>query len=722
MPDHLFMSEVTQPVLIKDGDLFLVSCSDGTIADGNGNGDGAGLFFHDTRFVSRYALKLGDQPPMPLMASSAHGRQAVLQLSNYHLSTEDGCDLPLQSLGIELHRRLEGESRALFEALTIRSFAPNAVQFTLSLELDARFEDLFELRGAKPKIRGKLTRTTTASGLSFEYEGADSVRRALEVSFSPCPSGVTAHEGGPAVAVFDLELEPQASATLGITFHVLAADEPSARLSTQADPAAGFFDDVHFASDCAPLEAVMHRSFSDLRMLQTRRGHEFIAGGLPWFVAPFARDSIIAALQTLPFDSRPAEGIARLLAAHQGSKTNAETREEPGKIAHELRVGEMAQLREIPHHPSYFSIDATPLFLVLIGRHVAWTGCLDLFNELRGAIDQALTWLETHGDTDGDGYVDYRGVGDEGPINQGWKDSSRAIVHPDGRLAEPPIALCEVQGYVYLAKMLLASAYRQAGELQVAARLTDEAQELARRFNQDFWMADEGCFCLALAAGGEQVRTVASNAGHALWSGITEADKARRTAERLLRPDMSSGWGVRTLSNTARAYNPLHYHLGSVWPFDNALLVEGLIRYGLTGAAETLFKDVLQAATCFSLGRLPEFYVGFQRAPDLFPARCPFAEPLQAWSAGAVPAMVIAFLGLRRCSVQGLTLDKPQLPPGAGRISMDLRTAREERLRCEFARTASGDVEVQCRGPGADVPISRAHAIAPTTTRQRRPA
>ena len=308
---------------------------------------------------------------------------------------------------------------------------------------------------------------------------------------------------------------------------------------------------------------------------------------MPWFVAPFGRDSILAALQTLSFDARPAEGVARLFAAYQGRRDDPETWEQPGKIPHELRLGQMARLKEVPHRPSYMSIDATPLFLILVGRHVEWTGALALFTELRPAIDAALDWMSREARAGG-GYLAYRGETPAGPINQGWKDSTLGIPRKDGSVPASPIALCEVQGYAYLAWTLIAAALRQAGEAAEGKRLEAATAALRRRFNRDFWMEDEGCYALALEKGGRQVTVVTSNAGQVLWSGIAEPGKAERTAKRLSRPDMDCGWGIRTLSNLESTYNPLNYHLGSVWPFDNALIVDGLRRYGQDAAAVKL--------------------------------------------------------------------------------------------------------------------------------------
>lgn len=665
MSNQLFMTEVVQPVLIKAGELFLAAAPDGTVsADGE---DGSGLYFHDTRYLSRYRLTIGGKAPMTLMTSSAAGDEAAIQLSNHEIRGEDAPPLPMQALHIDLRRKLDNASRMLTDRLQVRSFAAGEVDVRLALTFDAGFEDLFRQRGAAPGARGRMERTAGADRISFAYQGADGVTRRLEASFSPPPTRLLADGTDPVLAVYDLRLARQAVSDLTVTFRLSEEGRSDLRDPPHAAPSRPLV----FASDDSRLDAAMSASFRDLRLLGTRLDHDFIAGGLPWFAAPFARDSIIAALQLMAWDPELAKGVARQLAHGQGRRRDAETFEEPGKIPHELRVGEMARLREIPHRPSYFSIDATPLFLVLVARHAAVTGSPDLATALGDEVEAALGWIDGRMAADPRGYLSYHEVNEDGLVNQGWKDSGTAIVHPDGRMATGPVSLCEVQAYVYLAKTELAGTFESRGDAATAARLRAEAGALRDRFNADFWMENEGCYCLALEKDGAQVRSVASNAGHALWAGIAGPDQARRTAERLLRPDMSSGWGVRTLSDAAPGYNPLHYHLGSVWPFDNALLVEGLLAYGLQEEASGLFADILDAASHFSLWRLPEFYVGFRREAGHSPARCPFAEPLQAWSAGALPGMVAAFLDLGGQRSRSAAATAPAiLPPGVSRIAL----------------------------------------------------
>ncbi|HET6631000.1 MAG TPA: glycogen debranching N-terminal domain-containing protein [Woeseiaceae bacterium] len=684
MSDHIFMAEVVQPVLIKNGGLFLSCQGDGDITVVCGSG--LGLFYRDTRYLSCYELRLGGKPPLTLMTSAARGDQSVHELTNAAIPQLDGANLAAQSLGLRLERTVDGEALSLLDRLVLRSFTAAPIAFCLTVTVEALFEDLFELRGAEANKRGPPPKYTESErGLAFRYHGADGINRSLVLAFSRVPRLIHRHRAR--VAAFDFSLGGRGREALDITFSVAEEGKPiSAR-----PPKPEFYSGVHIESDNAVLDRVMERSLRDLAMLRTGLESNFIAGGMPWFVAPFGRDSILAALQTLVFDPRPAEGVARLFAKYQGGRDNPETGEQPGKIPHELRLGAMAHLNEVPHRPSYLSIDSTALFLILVGRHAEWTGNLRLFEELRPAIDAALDWINREVEGDENGYLSYRGETPEGPINQGWKDSTRGVPRKDGSMPHAPIALCEVQGYVYLAQILIAAALRRAGEDMKSDRLEDAAEALRKRFNRDFWMEDEGCYALALEKGARQVTVVTSNAGQALWSGIAEAEKAARTAARMLRSDMECGWGIRTLSNLEKTYNPLNYHLGSVWPFDNSLIVDGFRRYGLDAAAVRIFDALLDAAGCFALGRLPEFYVGFAREPDLFPARCPFAEPMQAWSSGAIPYMLMSLLGMR-AGRSGPEFDRPMLPGGVGRLSIRGITLAAERFDCDFTRGPAGAI------------------------------
>jgi glycogen debranching enzyme len=334
------------------------------------------------------------------------------------------------------------------------------------------------------------------------------------------------------------------------------------------------------------------------------------------------------------------------MAKYQGIKIDPWRDEEPGKIMHELRVGEMAHLNEIPQTPYYGTIDATPLFLVLVARHAAWIGELRVFNDLRPNIEAALSWMSEYGDRNHDGYLEYQKASKNGLSNQGWKDSGDAITNEDGRLAQPPISLVEVQGYVYLAKISLADLYELAGESRRATELRQQAESLRSRFNRDFWIEDRQFYALALESKNRPVSVISSNPGQALWTGIIDRTNARATVDRLMSDELFSGWGIRTLASKERRYNPIGYHLGTVWPHDNALIAAGCRRYGFDQEACRVFTALVEAAEQFEHHRLPEVFAGFRRENYGVPVRYPVACHPQAWAAGAVPYLVQAVLGL----------------------------------------------------------------------------
>jgi glycogen debranching enzyme len=433
---------------------------------------------------------------------------------------------------------------------------------------------------------------------------------------------------------------------------------------------------------------------------------EYFAAGVPWYVALFGRDSIITALQTLAYDPEVARETLELLAHYQAHEVDEWRDAQPGKILHELRVGELAHLGQIPHTPYYGSIDATPLFLLLVARHAAWTGSLALFRKLRENVELALDWIDHYGDLDGDGYVEYDSVTDDAMINQGWKDSGDAIVNADGSLAEPPIALVEVQGYVYRAKVELAALYERAGEADRAARLRREAQELRDRFNRDFWLEDLGCYALALQAGNRPVALLTSNAGHTLWTGIASPEHGQQTARRLMQDDMFSGWGIRTVSDAAGCYNPTAYHLGTVWPHDNGLIAAGMRRYGHDDAAHRILEGMIRAAMNFESYRLPELFSGFSRDEYGVPVPYPIASHPQAWSAGAIPHLLTTLLGLRAEAFDNrLLLVRPTLPDYVDRLHLRGLRIGQGQVDLRLERTGKDHSAVQVLNVQGDVDV-----------------
>jgi glycogen debranching enzyme len=377
-----------------------------------------------------------------------------------------------------------------------------------------------------------------------------------------------------------------------------------------------------------------------------------------------------------------------LLASLQGKQVDEWREEEPGKILHEIRVGEMAQLNEIPHTPYYGTIDATPLFLILVGEHAKWTGSLNLFNELRRCVEAALDWITWYGDTDGEGYIDYFCKTEKGLSNQGWKDSGDAIVNTDGTLATPPIALVEVQAYVYQAKRKIAELFRGVGDDKRGRQLEHEANELRERFNRDYWV-DKGWYALALQKDKKPVEVLSSNAGHALWAGIADEDKAGLTAASLMTDEMFNGWGVRTLSAQELYYNPLGYHIGTVWPHDNSIIASGFKRYGFDAAALRIFVGMVEAAMHFDGHRLPELFCGFRRDDYGIPVPYPVACQPQAWAAGTMPYLLKTLLGLEPEGFENrLRIVRPVLPDFVNQVVIHRLKIGSARADLKFERVA----------------------------------
>jgi glycogen debranching enzyme len=397
--------------------------------------------------------------------------------------------------------------------------------------------------------------------------------------------------------------------------------------------------------------------------------------GVPWYVAPFGRDSIITALQLLPYHAAVAAGTLRFLAAWQGRTHDAFKDEEPGKILHEYRRGEMASCREVPFIPYYGTIDATPLFLILLAEYVRWTGDLRLARTLWPAAQAALAWMRESGDRDGDGYLEYATQSELGLVNQGWKDSEDSVSHANGALATPPIALAEVQGYAFAALSGAAELASALGDAALAATLRDEAAALFERFNRDFWLSHEGFYALALDGAKRPCEVVASNIGHCLWTGIVPEARAAGVAKRLLAEDMFSGWGIRTLSARERRYNPMSYHNGSVWPHDNAIAAAGFRRYRFGAFVQTVASGLFDASRHFERSRLPELFCGFGRRTGHGPISYPVACSPQAWAAGSGLQLLTAMLGLDADALAGrLTFVSPQLPPWLREVEIhDLR-------------------------------------------------
>ncbi len=717
MADRPLSIDIRHPLILKANDLVLLTRENGNIPR---EFPGFGLFYRDTCYLGAYVLHLHGTKPLLLMASDAEGMAAQIELTNSKLATANGSSIPDHKLSLKRTLLVLDDGPLFIDTITVRNFAENSIVLPISLEFQTTFESMFVLRGAPEGKRGRLLAPVWEdSALRFCYEGADGVRRTLLVDFS-LPPVIAPRTTEQTIAHFELCLAPRDAQDLIITCRVderaNADPAPSvvASLSAEAMRKAKKEASDHLLDGYACLETssrgfgeVVARSLSDVALLQVRRGsHRFTAAGMPWFVGLFGRDSLLPTIQCLAFNPDLGAYTTRALAHWQGQKDVVNTREQPGKILHELRVGELANLHEVTQTPSYASVDSTLLFLIAIARHVNWTGDLGLFQELRSSVDAALAWLSRKL-SEGQGYVTYEGLAEGNqPVNQSWRDSGTGVLRKDGAYPVPPLALVEVQGYAFQAMILVAGLLRRVGDGARADALETTAADLRARFLREFWMEAECCYCLALEKGGRQVASVTSNAAQVLWTGIASPEHAAQVAARVMRPDMFSGWGVRTLSADHAAFDPLAYQQGSVWAFDNALIVSGLRHYAENAAALRVTAATLDAARGFPRGRLPEFIAGTQREPGDGPTHTPRADPLQAWSAAAVPFMVTELLGLHADGFAGrLDVCRPLLPDGVDKLTLhDVRVAAGN-ASLRFTRCGGRiDVEVVANG-GVEVVI-----------------
>lgn len=589
----------------------------------------------------------------------------------------------------------------------------------MSFTFRSAFEDLYAVKGTLHEPLGVRREQRWVNGmLHYFYEGRDGMYRSLTVHFLPAVDTTdddTAH--------FDVRLDPgekrQFLISLVLRESRNARDVPPqplkqtniAQLETglRRDAEAWMQSITEITSDSFVLQQIMTRSLRDLRVLRsTLNGETFFAGGVPWFVTIFGRDSLITAYQMLAFDPDISAKTLRLLARYQGDRVDEWRDEQPGKMLHELRVGEAAHLGLIPHTPYYGTIDATPLFLMLLGAHAAWTGDLSLFHELRSNVERALDWMDRYGDRHGEAFVAYdsSSTSKQRLINQGWKDSGDAIVNADGSIAKPPIALVEVQGYAYRAKVVIADLFQRAGASDRADRLRQEADILRRRFNRSFWLEDLSFYALALQGDDKPAAVVSSNPGQALWSGIVDAEKAAFIAKRLMADDLFCGWGVRTLSAKERAYNPMSYHLGSVWPHDNSLIAAGLRRYGFDDAALHIFSGLAKAAIHFKAYQLPELFCGFDQGDYHIPIPYPVADHPQAWASGSMPYFVSTLLGLQpEAFDRKLRIVRPILPESVHTLELHRLQVGGAIVDLRFERAGDGQVQVHVLKTNGDLDV-----------------
>ena len=685
------VGNLADTVVIKQGNLFLVSLPDGRLPAEVPHP--LGLWFRDCRFLSAHELRIGGELPRLLVASDSRGTEAIHELSNPDLELPGGGVLAAQSLRVRVERRVEAAG-ALHERISVRSYHREPLRLPLELRLRADFEPMLAVRGIVDRVK----RPPPENGPEgFSTTGRDGVARATTIEVSPEPV-----RPGPGLLRFDLDLAPGAEQTVELLYRVT---ENGGRRAEGAPRAALLADGTRVRSDDQLFNRILERSLLDLELLGSELdGHGYFAAGVPWFATLFGRDSLITALETLSFVPGVAEQTLRLLAARLGREIDDRRDEEPGKVLHELRVGEPAALGETAFARYYGSVDATPLFLSLLCRHADWSGSLGLFRELRPQVDAALGWIDRHGDLDGDGLVEYARRSRDGLVNQGWKDSHDGVPDERGDPLSAPVALVEVQGYVVRAKRQLARLFELDGDAARAERLCAESAAAAEALER-FWNPGAGGYAVGLDGHKRQGSPLTSNQGHLLWADAIGEERARAVRDLLMSDQMFSGWGIRTLAETHPAYNPVGYHTGSVWPHDSAMIAFGLRRYGFDEDFTLVFEGLLEAASRFDDYRLPELFAGFPRSEFDTPVPYPVACQPQAWAAGSIPYLLKWGLGLSPDGLEGkLRIVRPSLPRWLGRVEVEGLRVGSSRIDLTFERAGGhvtladtrieGDVEV----------------------------
>ena len=663
-------------LVIKDGELFLCARPDGDVAPARVSGEG--FYAYDTRYLSEIGLEVGGARPVAL-SYAAVDDWAVVDSTNAQLSRRSAEPIPQLSLSVT--RELMIASGRLYYLVRLRNFLREPVSTTASLAVASDFADMFEVRGGvrRPARGHALAPKRTGRGLVLAYVGEDQVFREAVIELSPVPDDLDLGTGQ-ARGRWELTLQP------GTPVEILMTVEPSiggrrrrrrrrqrAATDLERSRADWLESCAQIGSDSELFDGLIATTIRDLRALITPApGGPLVSAGIPWYVAAFGRDALVTAGEAMLLTPQLSLDALRVLAGLQAREDDPWRDAEPGKILHELRVGELARAGMIPHTPYYGTVDATPLFLMRAADYYKWTGDLETLSALRPALDRALRWIDEYGDRDGDGFVEYERRSPGGLQNQGWKDSHDSVVHADGRLAEGPIALVEVQGYVYMAKLTIADVFDALGAPDRAEGLREEARALRARFNEAFWNPTEGTFALALDGRKRQVASVTSNPGHCLYCGIVDPGKADSVVERLMAPDMFGGWGVRTLSSECPAFNPMSYHNGSIWPHDNAIVAAGMKRYGRDQDVMRIANAVLDVATRARDFRLPELYCGFDRSDRASVVAYPVACIPQAWAAAAPLLLLQAMLGITAdVPARALRIERPMLPDGLGEIRLE---------------------------------------------------
>jgi glycogen debranching enzyme len=677
-------------LVLKQGESFAVFDHHGSIKPG-GLGE-EGLYHEGTRFLSQLEVKLEGNELIFLGSSVPSGTgELAIVLTNPDLVEGNTFRLPFGTLNVVI-RTLLWQGRC-YRRVRVKNHGRAAVRTWISVSFAADYADIFEVRGSHRAQRGHdLPAQSSADRVVMGYVGLDRVMRRTSLVFEPQPAQLSQ-----STAQFDVCLGPQEEMEFNLAIaceveerkpKVLSFDE--ARVECQADAQRYCAWSCHLGTTNGQLNAWINRADSDLQMMISELPTgPYPFAGVPWFSTPFGRDGIITALECLWLRPSVARGVLAFLAETQATKVIPEQDAEPGKILHELRKGEMPALGEVPFGRYYGSVDATPLFVILAGEYYRRTADRAFAESLWPHVEAALAWIDEYGDRDRDGFVEYQRQSENGLIHQGWKDSEDSIFHTDGTHARGPIALCEVQAYVYGALRAAAGIAAVLDKTDRSMQLVHRADELRERFEEAFWCEDLSTYAIALDGDHKPCRVRTSNAGQCLYTGIVRPDRARLLARTLFAPESYSGWGIRTVAESEARYNPMSYHNGSVWPHDNALIAAGLARYNMPEKALEILGGLFEAGLYFDLDRMPELFCGFRQNPGEGPVLYPVACAPQAWSAASVFLLLQSCLNLEISGVdQTIYFTRPFMPGSLGELrihnlevggaTVDLLLARQE--------------------------------------------
>ncbi len=636
----------TETYTLKHEESFAIFDTFGNIKSGE-TGE-QGIYYKGTRFLSRYEMFICDKRPL-LLSSAIKEDNSVftVDLTNFEILDKDRFLIPQGSIHIWKSKFLY--KNCCYEKIYLKNFFLKPVEFELSFFFESDFADIFEVRGFKRKKRGSFYPPEVKKNcIRFIYKGIDEIIRNTEIYFPHVPDKISANK-----AIFNIKLKPHQNFTFYILVRCQIDEEKTEKI---------FYNQALFLikkrlkswenrgckiyTSNEQFNQWLKRSWADIIMLisNTRYG-PYPFAGIPWFNTPFGRDGIITALECLWICPEIAKGTLNFLAKTQSMEEDPEKDAEPGKIVHEIRKGELANAKEIPFSYYYGSVDATPLFVILAGNYFDRTGDIEFIKNIWENIKLAVAWMDNYGDMDKDGFIEYT-YSEKGLINKGWKDSHDSVFYENGTLAQPPIALIEVQGYAYKAKKEAAKIAKALGEKELAQKWENSAEELKKNIDKFFWCEDIEFYAMALDGKKRTCKVRSSNPGHLFFCQTVPLNKAKKIKDTFFEKHFFSGWGIRTLSSLEKRYNPLSYHNGSIWPHDNAIIAYGFSLYDFKECSLRILKSLFEASTFFKLHRIPELFCGFQRRENEGPTHYPVACHPQAWAAGSIFLILQACLGL----------------------------------------------------------------------------